>query len=113
VEVHAGGSLAGNESSDACSTASVEQASSTCTGSVDFTERVTPPVPARPETKRLNFWIAHANHDCARSVFDWMLMTIAPLADELRYRPKRSRKASKFILDRLAKQMPGLLFSKK
>ena len=36
VEVHAGGSLAGNDSSDASSTASLEKASSACTDSAEL-----------------------------------------------------------------------------
>ena len=40
VEVHAGGSLAGNDSSDASSTASLEKASSACTDSAELVGRV-------------------------------------------------------------------------
>jgi hypothetical protein len=60
VDVHAGGSLAGKESSDACSTSWLI-ASSTCAGADDRDDFRTPPrngramAPTRPETMRLAF----------------------------------------------------------
>ena len=55
VEVHAGGSLAGKDSSDASSTASLEKASSACTDFAEFAGRVPALAPAEPENKRFTF----------------------------------------------------------
>ena len=80
VEVHAGGSLAGNDSSDASSTASLEKASSACTDSAELVGRVLSAGPGKARKQAFELLGSPAIHDRPRSMFDCMLMVMAPLA---------------------------------